>query len=83
MAEPAAHRVTLITRQGCHLCEEAETALRRLSVELRFSLELIDVDGDRAVANEYSDRVPVILIDGAEHGYWRLEEERFRSAVGR
>lgn len=83
MAEPTAHRVTLITRRGCHLCEEAEAALRRLSVELRFPLELVDVDADRALANEYSDRVPVILIDGAEHGYWRLEEERFRAAVGR
>lgn len=83
MADPAVHRVTLITREGCHLCEEAEAALRRLSTELRFPLELLDVDAERTRANEYSDRVPVILIDGAEHGYWRLEEERFRAALDR
>jgi len=41
------------------------------------------VDADRQRANEYSDRVPVILIDGAEHGYWRLEEQRFRTALRR
>jgi len=30
---------------------------------------------------EYGDRVPVILIDGVEHGYWRVEEDRFRAAL--
>lgn len=75
------HAVTLVTRRGCHLCEVAEAALARLAGELGFALELVDVDSSRALANEYSDRVPVILIDGAEHGYWQLEEQRFRKAV--
>ncbi len=77
------HCVTLITRDGCHLCEDAERQLATLSAELGFELELLDVDADRARANEYSERVPVILIDGAEHGYWRLEEARFRAALQR
>jgi glutaredoxin len=80
---PADHVVTLITRDGCHLCVDAETILRRLSAELGFALDRLDVDGDRARRDEYSDRVPVILIDGREHGYWRVEEARFRAAVGR
>jgi glutaredoxin len=75
------HEVTLITRTGCHLCETAEDALVRLSAELGFGLSIVDVDSDLALANEYGDRVPVILIDGAEHGYWRLEEQRFRAAL--
>jgi glutaredoxin len=77
----ASHRVTLITRVGCHLCEEAANSLASLSRELGFSFECVDVDSDPALANEYSDRVPVILIDGSEHGYWRLEEARFRAAM--
>ena len=81
---PAAdHQVTLITRRGCHLCEEAETLLRRLSQEVGFPYAEIDVDADLARQAEYSDRVPVILIDGREHGYWRVEEARFRAAVSR
>lgn len=79
----AGHRVTLITRGGCHLCADAERQLAALSDELGFELLLLDVDADRARANEYSERVPVILIDGAEHGYWRLEEARFRAALQR
>lgn len=77
------HHVTLITRDGCHLCVDAERQLAALSEELGFQLQLLDVDADRARANEYSERVPVILIDGAEHGYWRLEEARFRAALQR
>ncbi|HEV2888301.1 MAG TPA: glutaredoxin family protein [Jatrophihabitans sp.] len=75
--------MTLITRDGCHLCTDAEQRLAALSDELGFELLLLDVDADRGRANEYSERVPVILIDGAEHGYWRLEEARFRAALQR
>ncbi|MCW2491104.1 MAG: hypothetical protein QOH56_3883 [Pseudonocardiales bacterium] len=77
------HQVTLLTRTGCHLCETAEDALVRLSAELGFELTTVDVDSELTLANEYGDRVPVILIDGAEHGYWRLEEQRFRAALGK
>ena len=77
----ADHQVTLITRAGCHLCEVAEARLAELAAELGFGLQLLDVDADRQRANEYSERVPVILIDGAEHGYWQLEEDRFRRAL--
>lgn len=77
------HVVTLVTRVGCHLCEEAEAMLRRLSGELGFRYEEVDVDADRERRDTYSDRVPVILIDGREHGYWRVEEARFRKAISR
>ncbi len=80
---PTDHRVTLITRAGCHLCEQAEIVLRRLSGELGFGYEELDVDVDGGRRAEYSDRVPVILIDGKEHGYWRVEEARFRTALTR
>jgi glutaredoxin len=73
----------LVTRAGCHLCDEASASLRRLRAELGFGYDELDVDADRDRRNEYSDRVPVILVDGREHGYWRLEEDRFRSAVAR
>jgi glutaredoxin len=77
------HHVTLITRVGCHLCDEASGLLTRLRDELGFGYDELDVDTDRARAEEYSDRVPVILIDGREHGYWRVEEDRFRRALRR
>jgi glutaredoxin len=77
------HEVTLVTRAGCHLCETAEATLRRLREQLGFAYTETDVDADPALLAEYSDRVPVILIDGREHGYWRVEEARFRKALDR
>lgn len=80
---PTDHHVTLVTRAGCHLCEQAEVALRRLAGELGFGYDELDVDADPGRRAEYSDRVPVILVDGREHGYWRVEEPRLRAAVAR
>jgi glutaredoxin len=77
------HQVTLITRAGCHLCADAEATLRRLAAELGFGYREVDVDGEQRLRAEYSDRVPVVLIDGREHGYWRVEEPRFRKAIAR
>jgi glutaredoxin len=80
---PEQHAVTLITRVGCHLCDEAGQLLRRLSGELGFGYREVDVDGSPVLRDEYSDRVPVILLDGREHGYWRVEETRLRKALAR
>jgi glutaredoxin len=80
---PSDHRVTLVTRADCHLCADAEELLRRLCGELGFGYEELDVDTDPDRRAEFSDRVPVILVDGKEHGYWRVEEPRFRKAVAR
>jgi glutaredoxin len=79
----ARHEVTLITRAGCHLCEVAETQLRALAAELGFGYREVDVDASPALRDEYSDRVPVIVLDGKEHGYWRVEEQRLRRALAR
>jgi len=75
--------VTVVTRQGCHLCEVAEAEVERICGELAVPWELTDVDADPELRAEYGERVPVILIDGAEHGYWRVEEDRLRAALAR
>ena len=68
-------RVTLISRDGCHLCEAAERVLDRV---VPGGWTRVDVDSSAELLREYSDRVPVVLLDGREHGYWRVEEERLR-----
>lgn len=78
---PGTPFVELVTRVDCHLCAEAEAALTRLATELGFRWQILDVDEDPDRQDEFGDRVPVILIDGREHGYWHVEEDRFRAAV--
>ncbi|MEU6270557.1 glutaredoxin family protein [Saccharopolyspora shandongensis] len=77
------HEVTVMTREGCHSCADAISDVRRICAELDVSWSEQDVDTDPELRAEYGDRVPVILIDGVEHGYWKVEEDRFRRALAR
>ncbi len=62
----AAPRVTLYTRAGCHLCDEAQALLETLGGRLGFTPQAIDVDGDAGLRERYGEAVPVVAIDGAE-----------------
>lgn len=73
--------VTVVSRQGCHLCEVAEADVERICDDLGVPWAVTDVDADPELRAEYGERVPVILVDGAEHGYWRVEEDRLRAAL--
>ncbi|GAA2396874.1 thioredoxin family protein [Catellatospora methionotrophica] len=71
-------RLTLYTRPGCHLCEDAVAVLERIGEPYTE----IDISGDRELEADYGDRIPVIMLDGREHGYWRVEEQRLRRDLG-
>jgi glutaredoxin len=73
MAEP---RLTLLTRPGCHLCEQAREAMNRVAAATGARWTETDVTTDLELEREYGDRLPVVLLDGREHGYWRVEEDR-------
>ena len=53
--------------------------MARICGELGAGWTAVDVDTDPELRAEYGDRVPVIVIDGREHGFWRVEEPRFRA----
>jgi hypothetical protein len=59
----------------------ARDDLARVCGELGVAWSTVDVDSDGELRAEYGDRVPVILVDGAEHGYWKVEEARLRAAL--
>ncbi|ASW58018.1 glutaredoxin family protein [Plantactinospora sp. KBS50] len=69
-------RLTLITRPGCHLCEVAREAIGRVVAVTGDRWVEVDVTGDLELERDYGDRLPVVLLDGREHGYWRVEEDR-------
>lgn len=73
MSDP---RLTLITRPGCHLCDVAKEAIARVAATTGDEWVEVDVSGDLELEREYGDRLPVVLLDGREHGYWRVEEDR-------
>ncbi len=77
------HRLTLLSKPGCHLCDEARAVLQRVAAELGVPLEERDITRSEADFVEYGDRIPVTLIDGQEHDFWRVNEGRLRAALAR
>jgi predicted thioredoxin/glutaredoxin len=70
-------RLVLVTRQGCHLCDEALSLLRSLGHEP----ELADVDADDQLHDLYDWRVPVVLRDGAVVAEGKLTRDQLQSAL--
>jgi glutaredoxin len=75
--------VTLYTRAGCHLCEEAARVLRAEQAATAFRLELVDVDRDPALARRYGVRVPVVAVDGVELFEYEVPTDLLRAWLGR
>ena len=73
--------VTVYSRHGCHLCENAVNTLEGLREELAFEIEIIYIDGNSELEKLYGEQVPVIHIDGEHHDFWRVDLERFRSSL--
>ncbi len=75
------HTVTVYTRDGCHLCETAIAQVQQIAAATGARVRTVDVDADPDDRAEYGDQVPVILVDGVMHGYYRVEPERLRRAL--
>ena len=75
-------RVTLVTRPGCHLCEAAREVVARVCDDLGETWEELDMDADPALAARYAEEIPVTLVDGHQHDFWRVDETRLRRALG-
>jgi len=70
-------RIVLVTRAGCHLCEEALRLLEGLGVRP----DLADVDADDDLHRLYDFRVPVVLIDGAVVAEGRITPQQLGAAL--
>ena len=69
------------TREGCHLCEQAELLLRRIARGHPMTIRLVDVDSDPALRALYGDRVPVVALDGRVLDEGNITEYRLRKAL--
>jgi glutaredoxin len=58
--------VTLYSRPGCHLCDEAREALERVRAKAAFALEEVDIETEDALHARYLERIPVVALDGEE-----------------
>ena len=77
-AEP---RVVVLTRSGCHLCDQAVAVVAQVCAEVGTAWTTRDVDGDPELRRRYTDEVPVTFVDGEQHDFWRVDPDRLRAAL--
>ena len=81
MMEAPAPRVTLYTRPGCHLCDDAREVVAAVCAELDESFVEISIDDDPVLQRRFADEIPVTFVDGRQHDYWRVDPTRLRRAL--
>ncbi|WP_405005052.1 glutaredoxin family protein [Kitasatospora purpeofusca] len=79
---PADRTVTLVAKPGCHLCDDAREVIVRVTAELGAVFEEKDITQDPELHHLYWEQIPVTLIDGRQHDFWRVDEKRLRTALG-
>jgi len=81
MVTPGARAITLLSRPGCHLCDEARAVISRVAAELRVPWAERDITQSEDDLRAYGEMIPVTLIDGVQHDFWRVSEDRLRTAL--
>jgi len=78
---PSTPRITLLTRPGCHLCDDARSVVVEVAAELGVGWEEIDISTDETLLAQWWEQIPVTLVDGQQHDFWRVDGARLRSAL--
>jgi len=74
-------RITLLSRAGCHLCDDARAVIARVAADLGVGWEERNVTLSADDLAQYSEMIPVTFIDGVQHDFWRVSEDRLRAAL--
>ncbi|NDZ82215.1 glutaredoxin family protein [Streptomyces sp. SID10853] len=78
---PAERVVTLVGKPGCHLCDDARAVVSAVCAETGAGWEEKDITQDAALNDAYWEQIPVVLIDGEQHTFWRVDPDRLRRAL--
>jgi glutaredoxin len=76
-----APRITLLARPGCHLCDDAREVIVKVADDLGVAWEERDITQSEADLREYWEKIPVTFVDGVQHDFWRVSEDRLRRAL--
>jgi hypothetical protein len=74
-------RVVVYTRPGCHLCDEACAEVARVTAEVGATWSAVDITDDGELTARWGEFVPVVLVDGEVHDWFRVREARLRAAL--
>jgi glutaredoxin len=75
--------VTLYTKPGCHLCEEAKQEMLSAGIAAEYTFEEVNIEGDEELYERYKFEIPVVIIDGHKAFKYRLTAEEFKRRIRR
>ena len=78
---PARHRVRLLSKPGCHLCDDARIVIEAVCADLGEAYDEVDITTDPELMQQYGEQIPVTFVDGKQHDYWRVDPERLRDGL--
>jgi hypothetical protein len=81
VSERPAPRVVLLGKPGCHLCDDARVVVARVCEELDVGWRELSILDDPDLEAQYWEQIPVTLVDGRQHDFWRVDEARLRAAL--
>ena len=76
-----ARTVTLIGKPGCHLCDDARAVVEEVAAATGAVVVEQDITQDEELYRRYWEQIPVVLVDGEQHTFWRVDENRLRRAL--
>jgi glutaredoxin len=76
-------RVTLLSKPGCHLCDDVRVVIERVAADVGVGWEEVDITSDPELQAQWWEQIPVTLVDGVQHDFWRVDETRLRKALAR
>jgi hypothetical protein len=74
-------RVVVLTRPGCHLCEDACVVVGRVASDVGVEWVQRDISDDAELTARWGEYIPVVMIDGEVHDWFRVDEQRLRAAL--
>lgn len=80
MAKP---EVVLITKADCHLCANARDAVERVTASLGLGWTEQQVDDLQELRERYAEEIPVVLVDGIQRDFWKIDEVRLERVLQR
>jgi glutaredoxin len=76
-------RVTLYSKPGCHLCDDARAVIAAVCSEVGETYVEVDITTSEELLRSYGEEIPVTLVDGRQHDFWRVDPQRLRAALAR
>lgn len=73
--------ITVLTRDGCSLCADAEQVVAQVAETRSVEVTITDIDTDPGLRDRYEWDVPVVLVDGRQVGFHRIDPGRLARAV--